>query len=227
MTQIFQSTLLGKDLLTAQTQLFWLEVPTDFTFIPGQFITIQTAENYHRSYSIAFREANKIAILVSLKEDGKFTPKLFVAEIGQIYTIEGPLGNFVLPSTLPDTVCLICTGTGLAPFIPMIPEILKFPEKKVHLIYGNRYETDFVFHAHYLNLAKNNPHFSYWPICSREEKWGRKGYVHSVYTSLFKKGAESAHFMVCGWENMCKEARQNLKEIGFSRRQYTFEQYDG
>ena len=78
-----------------------------------------------------------------------------------------------------------------------------------------------------LQLTASHSNFRYLPVLSREEYPGfAHGYVHPVYETIFADGRD-ATFMVCGWTAMLSEARRRLKAMGYNRRQYHFEQYDG
>ena len=122
-------------------------------------------------------------------------------------------------------VYFIATGTGIAPFKPMIKEALKERNHQIHLIFGNRTEADIIYHKHWQSLRKEFPNFSYTPVLSQSNWDGAKGYVHPIYQKLFEEG-QAAHFYLCGWQDMIKEARKNLKILGHTRKQYFIESYN-
>jgi NAD(P)H-flavin reductase len=137
-------------------------------------------------------------------------------------------GGFILRETEGKDVVFICTGTGVAPFRCMLFQLLPAlrPGQKVYLIFGNRREKDLIYHSDFLAWEKQYSGFQYIPVLSRENYKDRAaGYVHGIYQNLFADGRD-AWFYVCGWEAMCRDARQNLKDLGYNRRQYFFEQYD-
>jgi NAD(P)H-flavin reductase len=112
----------------------------------------------------------------------------------------------------------------------MIQERLSQPDSSpVCLVMGNRYKEDMLYHQEWLELQKADPRFRYVSTLSKEEAemdGVQKGYVHGHYADFVSAHPE-VHVYVCGWELMCKEARQRLKDMGLTRRQYFFEQYDG
>ncbi|MBL7812564.1 MAG: oxidoreductase [Bacteroidetes bacterium] len=200
-------------------------------FEPGQFVMIAVPglpehENL-RSYSIASAPgSDTVELCIVLNPDGKATPVLWSMRVGDKLEISEPQGTFVLPETHGLELCLVCTGTGVAPFRSMIQTLKgrgKFP-MPVYLIFGCRTESDLLYRKEWENLAEAEPNFRYIPVLSRQNWDGEKGYVHAVYKKLFADGRD-ARFMVCGWENMCTDARHNLKEMGYNRRQYKFENY--
>lgn len=228
LSAIFQSRLIRFHPHNELVKSFFFERPSNFDFIPGQFVTLITENGTRRSYSIANRNPHELELCISLKSDGAVSPLLWQASLGDIFTFEGPLGSFTAPDPLNKEICLICTGTGIAPFRSLLHQLIneKAAHQKVHLISGNRYLKDMLYHEELTELAANSDWFNYQYICSRETLNGRQGYVHAVYTPLFEDHRD-AFFMVCGWEAMCKEARNTLKAMGYNRRQYFFEQYDG
>ncbi len=218
---------------TSKISRFFLKATesVEFQFEPGQFIMLKhpdwvdTAES--RSYSLANLETrtNELEICVVLNESGKFTPWLFALQVGAKIESSMPVGTFVFREDEHNgSEVFICTGTGIAPFRSMITKALQL-KRKVYLIFGNRFLRDIPYHKDWLELAAQNPLFTYFPVLSREEYGQYKGYVHAVYQDILKAETDPRIY-VCGWQEMCVEARERLKSMGFNRRQYFFEQYN-
>lgn len=220
---------------TSSVKRFFLEVQSDqpFLFSPGQFITVSYETNektVERSYSIASEPdaGNVIELCIVFNENGAFTPELWKMKPGDALSFRGPLGSFILKEPIETDVCFICTGTGVAPFRSMIRYMLyqKITHRNIWLIFGARTQADLLYRMEFESLSSDFPEFHYVPVLSREKWNGESGYVHQVYQKLFADGRD-ARFYVCGWQNMCSDARNNLKAMGYNRRQYFFEQYDG
>ncbi|GIS31914.1 MAG: hypothetical protein Ct9H90mP3_7100 [Flammeovirgaceae bacterium] len=63
-------------------------------------------------------------------------------------------------------------------------------------------------------------------LFSREKGDGKPGYVHDQYLNLVKNNVlENPTFFLCGWRDMIKEARLNLKEQGFDSKKIKLEIY--
>ena len=203
------------------------EIMPDFK--AGQFVAIALeAGGTERSYSIASQPGSKkLELCVSLKPDGYMSPALFAMQVGESVFLSEPRGSFTLPDAQ-NEVCLICTGTGIAPFRSMILDALQKGDTRMfYLVSGNRQQSDALYHHEMQQLAAAHPNFQYLPVLSREAVAGfAHGYVHPVYEAIFADGRD-ATFMVCGWTAMLSEARRRLKAMGYNRRQYHFEQYDG
>lgn len=210
------------------------EEENTINFTPGQFIILQKELNdgeipLQRSYSIANVETDvtEIELCIVINETGEFTPWLFSLNIGDEIQGSEPQGMFNLREVHPSVPYLfVCTGTGVAPFRSMIQRVLKESDNPVYLVFGNRIEEDILYREYWDSLSEEQERFTFMPTLSRDPKWkGRKGYVHEIYKEILVKG-EDARIYVCGWQEMCKETRSNLKSMGYNRRQYHFEQYD-
>jgi NAD(P)H-flavin reductase len=221
------------DILDESTSVkrFFLEIGEvkEFIFQPGQFITLSLPDGIERSYSIASspNKSNLIELCIVLNPQGKATPYFWQLQCGDFLSFRGPLGNFVLNNLAPCDYAFICTGTGVAPFRPMLQSLMnEGSERNLYLIFGARREADLLYRREFEEWQQNHERFYYLPVLSREKWEGRRGYVHGVYEELFADKRD-ARFYVCGWKNMCNEARSRLKQFGYNRRQYFFEEYDG
>ncbi|MBS3914702.1 MAG: FAD-dependent oxidoreductase [Bacteroidetes bacterium] len=203
-------------------------------FVPGQFVifTIPGLAEFQntRSYSIASAPGKhaQFELCISLNPNGIATPILWKLKPGDHFEMSEPQGNFIMQNAPELETVFICTGTGIAPFRSMLGHLLENgnPSKPVHLIFGNRFENDILYREEFEKLAKEFSNFHFHPVLSRDANWiGTKGYVHQVYQQLFADGRD-ARFYICGWKDMCSDARRNLKEMGYNRQQYFFELYD-
>ena len=208
---------------------FFLVPEHPVPFVAGQFVAIALEEGgTERSYSIASRPGSaEIELCIALKPDGYISPALFAMKPGDTLYLSEARGSFTLPLDGTE-VCMICTGTGIAPFRSMLLEALQKGDMRTfYLISGNRCAAEALYHDEITALSARHPNFRYLPALSREEAAGfAHGYVHPIYETLFADGRD-ARFLVCGWTAMLSDARRKLKEMGYNRRQYFFESYDG
>lgn len=214
---------------------FTLTYSQSHLFVPGQFVILNLpihSEFSTRSYSIASAPNNEgwIELCIVHKPDGAGTDYLFASiKPGDSLWVSEPQGKFVLDREQKGSICLVCTGTGVAPFRSMIQEMLREGEsldRPVYLVFGNRYAQDILYREEWETLAAEDPRFHFLPVLSREESWnGPRGYVHEHYLPL-AKGDSSMCFYLCGWTQMVREAKNRLKELGFPRKQLKFELYD-
>lgn len=211
---------------------FFLETG-NFDFIPGQFVVLTHPDlpdgDNQRSYSIASLNANqsKLELCIVLNDKGLITPWLFQKNVGDFLNISKAQGAFNLKNDdNSGPIVFIATGTGVAPFRSMIDASLEFTHSEVHLVFGNRFQQDILYREHWETLQNAQERFHFHPVLSREKATNCAfGYVHEIYESILRDQSD-ARIYVCGWQDMCKEARERLKLLGFNRKQYAFEQYD-
>jgi NAD(P)H-flavin reductase len=219
--------------LSPNTRQFFIQYPFEISFKSGQFVIIDFGKINHqfstRSYSIAdFTDKSILELCVVLKEDGAATPLLFDSNIGDSIMVSIPQGRFVLPEILEETpIVFICTGTGVAPFRTMIKDLLlhRHFKSQVYLFFGCRTKNDILYYNEFCSLSEQYSNFDYIPVLSREQWEGETGYVHPHYLKLFSDH-KPALFYLCGWTEMIKETRNNLKEIGYTRSEIKVEFYD-
>lgn len=220
--------------VTPYLKRFFIQYDTAMPFQSGQFVIIEFGQLKHqfstRSYSIADRtDGDTIELCVVLKEDGAATPLLFNQQIGDVLQVSNPQGRFVLPELCPEDITygFICTGTGVAPFRTMIKDLLinRKSTAPIYLFFGCRKQEDILYREEFEQLAKTYPNFHYNPVLSREHWNGATGYVHQHYDKVFS-GKPPALIYLCGWTEMIKQTRDQLKSYGYSRTEIKVEFYD-
>lgn len=232
MHQYISGKIVAIENVTEKIKLFYWKPDSnhDYHFVPGQFSIISFPEIKgsmpYRSYSIAGVENRTVEFCISLKESGQATEVLWTKKVGDSLSITEAKGEFIIKKPIAREVCFIGTGTGIAPFKPMIADLLLLKDSpEIHLVYGNRTKDDIIYHQYWQELANQYTNFNYIPVLSRE-KWNQDtGYVHPIYQKLFNDG-RNAQFYLCGWDEMLKEARRNLKSLGYNRKQYFIESYN-
>lgn len=231
-----ECALISSKELTPQTRLFTFEVLGDdvFSFKAGQFITFDLPVHEKRlyrwkSYSLANAPSNtnRFELCIVKNEGGLGTTYLFdQIIIGDILKFKGPEGSFILPENKPETLCFICTGTGIAPFRSMLWDICQDPGKApaIRVIFGTRKMENVLFLDEWRELIKLLPDFQVHISLSRDEElpllkenniFFYKGYVHQIYQHQKLFDAKDPIFYLCGWRNMIDEAQKNLLNLGF------------
>jgi len=234
----FEANVFGIINESHNTKRYFLEFKpeVDFFFKAGQFVMLELPikkkdKNILRSYSIGTHSSglNKIELCIVLKEDGMGTPYIFDnINIGSSLKVSGPYGHFVIPDDIDCEICLVATGTGIAPIRGMLVELLKQGYKKnITLIFGNRFQKDILYYDDFNTLEAIHKNFKFIPTLSREseENWsGERGYVHPIYQKLFKDNKDVEYF-ICGFEGMVKEAKEILLEAEIDKSKIHMENY--
>lgn len=216
---------------------FFIKVPDEiaFSFKAGQFIMLDLpleGKYTNRSYSIASAPSddNTFELCIVLNPPGKGTPWIWEnIKEGSNVKVSKVLGKFVLPDPIETDICFICTGTGIAPLRSQLHDIFNkgLAHRKIYMVFGNRWTKDILYRKELEDLQAAHPEFEFHPVLSREnDGWtGKRGYVHEVYENIFADKRD-AHFYICGWADMIKEARQRLEAMGYDKKRIHFELYD-
>ncbi len=224
---------------TPVVKRFFFRIPEleNFNFSPGQFVMLDlpiVSKITTRSYSIASAPDgnNIVELVISLNEQGLGTPYLFnEVKIGSKLPLSQAAGKFMKPPVPIDIdICLVCTGTGIAPFRSFLHDAIRnnISYKNIELIFGTRYEKDVLYKKGMEELTRTMPGLRFTTVLSREDSpayTGKKGYVHQVYKEIYAD-KRPAMFFLCGWKVMIKEAQQHILEMGYDKKQIKFELYD-
>ncbi|MBU1637813.1 FAD-dependent oxidoreductase [bacterium] len=217
-------------------KLFELEFAEPFQFKAGQFVQLDLpidSEVSRRSYSISSppKGDNRIQLCVVLEPNGLGTPYLFEeVKVGDVLKTSQPLGRYVLPDSVEEELCFICTGVGIAPFRSMLLDAFNrdIVKNDVYLFFGNRRTEDILYRSEWEQMDKELPLFHFHPVLSRDgaPQWnGLTGYVHEHYLRCFHD-SRPATFYLCGWRDMLNEARSHLAGMGYDYKQIKIEVYN-
>jgi ferredoxin-NADP reductase len=217
---------------------FFFKVPhlEKFVFKPGQFVMLDLpieSKISYRSYSIASAPGNDniFELIIVLNPPGLGTPYMWQNyTVGTKVPVAGPVGKFTLPENITTDLCLLATGTGIAPLRSMLHYIINnnIAYQRIYMVFGNRYQKDILYKQEMELLEQQHDRFRFIPVLSREDAgtWGGlAGYVHPVYQEIFAD-KRPAMFYLCGWKNMIMEARDNLTAMGYTKENIKFELYD-
>jgi len=236
----FQLVLRDARMITPNTREFRFEHAAGdaLAFVPGQFIMIHfdfEGESLQRSYSIASipgSDATMIEIAVSYVEDGRGTRYLWGLQPGDEITASGPYGRFILRKEEVRRYVLVATGTGVAPYRTMLPEIaerIRDAGLQVDLLLGVREPSELLYGDDFEAFGTAHPEFRFWSCYSRTapEPLGprvRQCYVQQSFDVL---DLDPDHDIVylCGNPNMVDEAMEQLKSLGFSPYKVRREKY--
>lgn len=200
-------------------------------FIPGQFFMLDVEDGQKpplkRSYSVASApEDSGFALCIKLVEGGRGSEYLKIAKEGDVLNFSGAFGHFVLKDS-PKDVVLISTGTGIAPFLGMIPQVLENDsEKKVYLFFGTSYESGLLYQKELDQWQKKHKNFSSISTVSRpSESW--EGANGRVQEHILKSDLDFANskFYICGIGDMVVDVRKLLIEQGVAKEDIHLEQY--
>lgn len=195
-----------------------------FEFKAGQFVNVEVAPNFWRSYSIASPSTNPklLEYVVDITPGGKGSQFFQKLGINDGVHIKGPFGKLVLPEIMDSDFCFVATGTGIAPFRSMLGELHR---EKVSLFWGLRFKEDIYWEEEFKNLKKFCISLSRPDILPT----GRQGWEGEVghITECIKRESFNGDtlFYLCGNQSMIDEARRILLGKGVSEEKIVFEKF--
>jgi ferredoxin-NADP reductase len=223
---------------------FWVRFDGDPTpFEPGQYMTIGVMVDgkiLQRPYSVASAPAvagdTGYEMYVRRVQGGTFTPSLFDLPVGHRMRMIGPKGKFTL---LPDDERIhvfISSGTGNAPFVAMMRQLLIDGQPRPAVLLNG------VSYAHELGyrpllegwIASGEYPVTFVPTVSRpghpsNEAWmGRTGRVEAILAPVLDElGLTPANSIayICGNPDMIVSAEETLLGRGYGEDQVHKELY--
>lgn len=219
-------TVESRVLVAPEVYRMTLSLPPGETieFEPGEFVTFfvpKGTKTITRSYSIASEpeEKDRFELLVKRVEGGYVSNFLCQLSPGERLTMLGPLGKFLLRAPGDRTVVFASTGTGVAPFLPMIHRLFREkPSQSVWLFFGSRTEPEILCRNDFEMMQSVHRTFHYVPTLSRPGAgWaGATGHLERPIREQFRT-LSTCDLYICGVPEMVLETLQLGAELGCPR----------
>ncbi len=201
-------------------------------FDPGQFVTFYVPKNgavVTRSYSICSSPSriDEFELCIKHVEDGFVSTYLSARRAGDPLNLVGPLGRFLLRDPGDRPVAFVSTGTGIAPFRPMLERLAaERPGHPAWLFAGYRYREDLLFHAEFEERARSDGSFRYVPVLSRPSpEWtGATGHVEDPLRERFPD-LSGVDLYICGVPPMVAEVLELARGLGCPKERTFVERY--
>ena len=184
--------------LTEETFEIRFERPDPFDYLPGQKISLVDGA-HRRDYTLLGPvETDELALCVRLVANGRFSPRLARASIGDRFRITAPFGYFTFKAS-PRPAVFVATGTGIAPFVAYA----RAGTNGFDLLHGGRTASALYYREILAGSAR-----SYIPCISgayrRESLPGTfAGRVDQYLMTVFPEGVYD--FYLCGLSEMIRD----------------------
>ncbi len=206
---------------------FYFEFPEPMQFQAGQFFMIKIPSDppQNRSYSVSSPPNTKgFKLCVKLLPDGLGSNYLRNLKIGDEIECMGPAGHFTLKDSNKDII-MVATGTGLAPFMSMLPIILqKGSGQNIRLYFGCRHQEDLFYFEKLSKWEEEYENFKVITCLSKaKENWQGS---HGRVTDLLIQDEidpENTKVYICGNGNMVKDVRNMMIKKGLDKNDIHFE----
>ncbi len=241
---VYNARLVRREDETESLSYFWVRFDAEPTpFEPGQYMTIGVMAGgkiLQRPYSVASPPAvagsDGYEFYVRRVQGGTFTPVLFDLPVGHRMRMIGPKGKFTL---LPDderTHIFISSGTGNAPFIAMMKQLLHDGRpRKAILLNGVSYVEEIGYRGLMEDWQSSHDYpVTFVPTVSRPDDprnaaWtGRTGRVETIVGPVLDElGLSPANSIayICGNPDMIVAAEATLLGRGYPEEQVHKELY--
>lgn len=211
--------------------------PSDpIEFLPGQYVTfylLREGKRITRSYSLFSAAGRRARFRLLVKKVPHGFASTLLCGLSPLerptLSILAPVGRFLLQDPRDRSVVLVATGTGLAPFVPMLHELWEaHPSTPTWLFYGNRYADEIVHLREFRLLERVWENFHFMPVVSRPPKdgsWrGAVGHVQEPVRSIFPH-LSRADVYLCGVNEMVNDMQDLALQLGCPKDRVFVERY--
>ncbi len=233
--QKFQAALLRKIPLTHDVFQFDFSLEgQSIDFKAGQFFMLELNDEKGRatrSYSVSSAPSNKdfFSLCVKLLPDGRGSKRLRELSEGEMASFMAPFGHFFIPDAGmvegSKDIVLIATGTGLAPFMSILPDLFeRHFSGQIQLYFGVRHEEDLFYVDELRAWEAEHPHFTaHISLSQAPEAW--EGLRGRVTDHLQLLDAASSQVYICGNGDMVKSVKTMMDEKGIPKDSLHWEQF--
>jgi ferredoxin-NADP reductase len=245
---VFETPLVGRELVAERTMSFMFSKPADWTFRAGQFIDITLlnppmtdAEGDTRGFSISSAPSEDVITITTRLRGSAFKRNLQELPLGTLVKIEGPFGDLAFEPGRPAVV--LTGGIGITPFRSIVVEASRQGGlgQRVVLMYSNRRPTDAPFLAELQALAERDSHLTFVPTMTDLEpsdEWlGERSridaallrrHLDSVSSMLFvADGPPEPIYYLTGPPGLVQALRSLLVELGIGSDDIRTEEFTG
>jgi ferredoxin-NADP reductase len=198
---------------------------TPFSFDAGQYVLLgQGTDTEARPYSIACspaesRRQRALEFLIQVGADGTPGPHLPALDVGERVDVEGPHGEFVLPTgRLAGDVLFVAGGTGIAPLRSMLWHLLGArSDARIGVVQSGRTPDDLPFSDEFRRLAgEGRIHLVETVTRNAPDSWqGIRGRIGRAQLEAAMTGPQPLCY-VCGPDSLVEDVPRLLAALGVS-----------
>lgn len=232
-----RATIVRREDFTEDLFVLWLDPQVEFTFKPGQYITIG-ARGVERPYSVASAPHEPLIELfierVPPEQGGTLTPILHAQHVGDMVTIRPKArGRFTLRANVTHHV-MAATVTGVAPFVSIVRQFLHDRLREIaggeghrfFIVHGASYHDEFVYDRELRRLSEQHPQLVQYvssvsrPSAARNAGWdGPVGRINLILDDCLTRWSppkDDTVVYLCGNPGMIDDVKGRLLPRGWS-----------
>jgi stearoyl-CoA 9-desaturase NADPH oxidoreductase len=190
------------------------------TFRPGSYVTLHLdidGRKVDRAYSLssAPSEDGLISITVKRVPDGLVSNYLADhVKRGAVLDLSVPMGQFLLPASVPEKLLLISAGSGITPVMSMLQQLLAARAScQVTFLHFARSANDVIFADELESIRARHPHVRITVCVERADAaWtGPSGLFEANMLETYAPAFRSAETYLCGPAGFMKVVMQTLE----------------
>lgn len=194
-------------------------------FVPGQYMELSIpGTEIRRAYSLANLPNwdGVIEFLIRIQPNGQFSTWLSEqAKVGDVLTVRGPAGRFVLDEASPRPRCFVGGGCGLAPILSMLRHLGEFQDPQpAHLIFGANQQCELLPEGEIATLKAALPQLNVTlAVMDPEQNWdGFKGNAAEALNAYLEALDAEPDIYVCGPPKMLQAVEAVAGRHGLAER---------
>lgn len=198
-------------------------------FLAGQYVSLHL-DGTNRPFAISSSPAQRAwyDITVRRVHKGRISNHLIDnVGIGDVLTVAGPAGTFHYnPLFHGNDVVFLAGGSGVAPAMSMMREIAdQYSDRRFHLIYGSKSDSDIIFRDELDELVKKTPNLRVdYVIVAPGPTWrGPRGLISAEMIEWLAGPLNGRMVYVCGPQGMYTYTLDRLARAGHPRNRIRFE----
>lgn len=223
--------------IAKNTLAIYLEKPTDFDFLAGQFLEVTLPKKNEKSetkaLSIASAPHEPYLLLATRIRESDFKKAFQQLKSGDEVEIEGPYGSFTLHSDPSYKAVFLVGGIGITPVRSIILDAIhrQLPHE-LTLFYSNRFPEESAFLDELQKMDQENKNFKLIATMTQmeqsQQEWnGYRGYIDEKMIKENLLDFEKSIFYLVGPSRMVVAMRQLLERLKVSDLQIRSEEFGG
>lgn len=206
-----------------------IEISEPMIFKAGQYVSLKVSEKgERRSYSVVSYKNGLLKLLVDTGPGGVGSVFVESLVVGQQIEVMGFFGNFLVTDNNyadRERIYFVATGTGIAPYLPMIEKLLDSGFKgDVILWWGVRFIKRLYWTEKIKEISNKWNNFKYEIYISKPEgQWG--GRVGRVGDDLETAITEMSAWYLCGSTDMIELMKEKLFKRGVLEDNINYEKF--
>lgn len=223
----FDTKLVARDIVAADTMVFEFEQPVGFAFKAGQSIDlilidteVEAARGARHTFSIVSAPFEDRLAIATRMRDSAFKRALKLLMVGAPARIEGPAGSLTLHQDARHAAVLIAGGIGITPFVSMIRQAANDQAPQcLLLIYSNHRPEDASFISELIQLERVNSNFRLIATMTQASKsnvhWnGHSGRIDQALLRQVAGNLNEPIYYLAGPPGMVDAMHEALADIG-------------